>query len=377
MYVSVLSLTDFRSHKNVEIELAPGPTVFVGANGQGKTNLVEAIDFLASMDSHRVSSDIPLVRRGAEQAIIRSVVCRGDRELQVEIEINANRANRVRLNGQILTRNRDLVGAVKTVTFSPEDLVLVKGDPSDRRRFVDQLVVMQSPRLSQTRSDVDRILKQRNTLLKSARGRANVDTGTIDIWDEHLARVGAELTLARMSLLDALAQYLTDTHKKVAIAAAEHRQNVAARYRSNVEGITETRDKNEIRELLLTALHNNRKQELERGVTLVGPHRDDVDFMIGEFPAKGYASHGEIWSLALALRLASHELLLQDGDDPILILDDVFAELDTKRRENLALLVRDTEQVLITAAVAQDVPDLLSGARFTLEDGLVNAYDQQ
>lgn len=372
MYVSALTLVDFRSHHHVEIELTPGSTVFVGANGQGKTNLVEAIDYLSRMDSHRVSSDVPLVRMGSDQAIIRSRVCRNDREISVEMEINTNRANRVRVNGNVLTRNRDAIGAVRTVMFSPDDLSLVKGDPGDRRRFLDQLVVMANPRHSQTRSDVDRILKQRNTLLKSARGRKNIDDSTIDIWDEHLARAGSELILARMSVLDNLADHLSRAHTKVTTDAAAHRQQVSARYRSSVEDIAETRDLVEIHDLLLTALGDNRQAERERGVTLVGPHRDDVLLTIGDMPAKGYASHGEIWSLALALRLASHELLRADGDDPILILDDVFAELDTKRREHLALLVQDTEQVLITAAVPHDVPDALSGVRFSVHDGVVS-----
>ncbi len=372
MYVSALTLVDFRSHKNVEIVLTPGSTVFVGANGQGKTNVVEAIDFLARMDSHRVSSDVPLVRFGTDQAIIRSVIRRDDRELHLEMEINPHRANRVRANGSVLTRNRDVIGMVKTVVFSPEDLILVKGDPSDRRRFVDQLVVMRTPRLSQTRADVDRILKQRNALLKSARGRSNIDTSTIDIWDEHLARAGSELILARMMVLDDLAEHLTRTHQKVTTDAAPHRQDVSATYRSTVEGIAESRDQQEIYELLLTALRAKRRDELDRGITLIGPHRDDVVLMIGEMPAKGYASHGEIWSLALSLRLASHELLRLDGDDPILILDDVFAELDVNRRDHLARLVHDTEQVLITAAVAHDVPEVLSGSRFTVQDGTVS-----
>ena len=371
MHVSALTLVDFRSHQQVEIELTPGSTVFIGANGQGKTNLVEAIDFLARMDPPRVSSDAPLVRVGAEQAIIRSVIRRDDRELQLEMEINPHRANRVRVNGTVLTKNRDVIGSVKTVVFSPEDLVLVKGDPSDRRRFIDQLVVMRTPRLSQTKADVDRILKQRNALLKSARGRSNIDTSTLDIWDEHLARASSELILARMTVLDDLAKHLSATHHKVATDAATHRQDVSASYKSSVAGITETRDRELIGELLLNALRDNRRAELERGLTLVGPHRDDVTLMIGDLPAKGYASHGEVWSLALALRLASHVLLRLDGDDPILILDDVFAELDVKRRNHLAQLIQDTEQVLITAAVAHDVPEALSGTRFSVHDGTV------
>lgn len=375
MHISALTLADFRSYPKLEIELTPGSTVFIGANGQGKTNIVEAVDFLARMESHRVSSDVPLIRMGQEQAIIRSTARREDRELRIEMEINANRANRVQVNGNLLPRNRDVFGLVKTVVFAPDDLILVKGDPGDRRRFIDQLLVMRTPRLSQTRADVDRILKQRNALLKSARGRHNADTSTLDIWDEHLARNGAELILARMTLLDDMAAFLEESHMKVAAAAAENRQNVTARYSSKVEAIPDTRDLQEIYELLLAALRESRSNDLDRGITLIGPHRDDVLLMIGQMPAKGYSSHGEMWSLALALRLASHELLKSDGDDPILILDDVFAELDVNRRENLAELVHGTEQVLITAAVPEDVPDLLTGSRFLVNDGQVRHDD--
>ena len=373
MHVSELTLVDFRSHRNVAIELTQGSTVFIGSNGQGKTNLVEAIDYLARMDSHRVSADAPLVRVGADCAIVRTVVKRDDRELQIEIEINPHKANRVRVNQNVLTRNRDLVGIVKTVVFSPEDLVLVKGDPSDRRRFLDQLVVMQIPRLTQARADVDRILKQRNALLKSARGRSGFDTNTLDIWDEHLARAGSQLISARLDLLDEFTPFLNESYANVAALAANHRRDVTAVYKSSVEGIGESRDADEIFQLLRNALKTHRSAELDRGVTLVGPHRDDMVLSIGDMPAKGYASHGEMWSLALALRLASHALLRRDGDDPILILDDVFAELDSGRRSQLAELVADTEQVLITAAVAEDVPDVLSGTRFVVNDGLVSA----
>lgn len=372
MYVSRLSLTDFRSYREIDVALASGPVAFVGANGQGKTNLVEAIDYLARLDSHRVSSDAPLVRFGAERAYVRADVHRGDRLATIEIEINPGRSNRVRINGNALTRARDLLGTVRTVVFSPEDLALVKGDPSDRRKFLDHLVVMRTPRFAGIRSDVDRLLKQRNTLLKSARGRRDVDLSTLEVWSEHLARLGGELIAARLALLDDLHPHLRDSHARVAAQAVPQRQNVTAQYTSHTAGIAETRDPEQIAELLLTAMAERRREEVERGVSLVGPHRDDVHLAIGELPAKGYASHGETWSLALALRLASHELLRSDGDDPILILDDVFAELDEQRRDHLADLVSDTEQVLITAAVAADVPTTLSGLHLVVHDGNVS-----
>lgn len=371
MYVARLHLTDFRSYSEVDLELGPGPVSFVGANGQGKTNLVEAVDYVARLSSHRVSSDAPLVRFGAERAYVRAEIQRADRSAKIEIEINPGKSNRVRLNGSVLPRAREVVGIARTVIFSPEDLTLVKGDPSDRRRFLDDLLVLRTPRYAGTRSDVDRILRQRNSLLKSARGRTNVDLSTLDVWDDHLARAGAELTIARLELLDELAPFLREAHLKVALKADAQRQQVAATYRSSVPGITETRDRNKAEDLLLAELHEKRAAELERGVTLAGPHRDDVDLNIGNLPAKGYASHGETWSLALALKLASHELLRSDGDDPILILDDVFAELDEGRRDQVAGLVVDTEQVLITAAVEADIPEALTGIRVDVQDGTV------
>lgn len=371
MHVSRLTLHDFRSYDSVEIDLEPGATAFIGSNGQGKTNLVEAIDYLSRLDSHRVSGDAPLVRAGSERAVVRADVVRGDRTALLELEITPGKSNRARINRGALPRTRDLIGVLRTVMFSPEDLALVKGDPSDRRKFLDSLLVLRTPRLAGVRADYDRVLKQRNTLLKSARGRRNVEIATLDIWDENLARTGAELVSTRLLLLDALAPHLAEAYVRVAAASAPDRRVVTATYKPSLELDAGVRDQESIRQALLDEIARRRGDEMDRGISLVGPHRDEVLLMIGDLPAKGYASHGEAWSLALALRLASFELLREDDDDPVLILDDVFAELDQGRRQQLAELVGDAEQVLVTAAVADDVPEALKGHRFNVAGGEV------
>lgn len=374
MHVARLALHDFRSYPEVEIELTPGSTAFIGANGQGKTNLVEAVDYLSRLDSHRVSSDAPLVRAGADNAVVRAEVVRGERTALLELEITPGRANRARVNRAALPRTRDLVGILRSVIFSPEDLALVKGDPSDRRKLLDGLLVLRTPRLAGVRADYDRVLRQRNTLLKSARsarhGSRQVDLSTLDIWDDKLATLGGELVAARIALLDDIAPHLVEAYRTVAADAATDRRDVIATYRPSVE-IDDTSPAG-AREALLAGIEQRRRDELDRAVTLVGPHRDEVELVIGSLPAKGYASHGESWSLALALRLASFTLLrADDDDDPVLILDDVFAELDQGRRRQLADLVGDAEQVLVTAAVADDVPAGLVGARFDVHGGAV------
>lgn len=371
MHVSRLTLHDFRSYDSVEIDLEPGATAFIGSNGQGKTNLVEAIDYLSRLDSHRVSGDAPLVRSGAERAVVRADVVRGDRTALLELEITPGKSNRARINRGALPRTRDIIGVLRTVMFSPEDLALVKGDPSDRRKFLDSLLVLRTPRLAGVRADYDRVLKQRNTLLKSARGRRNVEIATLDIWDDNLARTGAELVSTRLLLLDALAPHLAEAYVRVAAASAPDRRVVTATYKPSLDLGEGVRDQETIRQALLDEIARRRNDEMDRGISLVGPHRDDVTLMIGDLPAKGYASHGEAWSLALALRLASFELLREDDDDPVLILDDVFAELDQGRRQQLAELVGDAEQVLVTAAVADDVPEALKGHRFNVAGGEV------
>ncbi|MEU8887357.1 DNA replication/repair protein RecF [Streptomyces sp. NPDC048442] len=370
MHVTHLSLADFRSYARVEVPLDPGVTAFVGANGQGKTNLVEAVGYLASLGSHRVSSDAPLVRMGAERAVIRAAVTQGERSQLVELELNPGRANRARINRSSQVRPRDVLGIVRTVLFAPEDLALVKGDPGERRKFLDELITARSPRMAGVRSDYDRVLKQRNTLLKSAamarrHGGRSMDMSTIDVWDQHLAKVGAELLAQRLDLIAALQPLADKAYEQLAPGGGP----VALEYRNSAPG--EALSREDLYGQLMEALAGARKQEIERGVTLVGPHRDELLLKLGQLPAKGYASHGESWSYALALRLASYDLLRSEGNEPVLVLDDVFAELDARRRERLAELVAPGEQVLVTAAVDDDVPGALAGARYAVADGEV------
>jgi DNA replication and repair protein RecF len=369
MHVTHLSLADFRSYAGVDVPLDPGVTAFVGPNGQGKTNLVEAIGYLATLGSHRVSSDAPLVRMGAERAIIRAQVRQGDRQQLVELELNPGRANRARINRSSQVRPRDVLGIVRTVLFAPEDLALVRGDPSERRRFLDEVLIMRTPRLAGVRSDYDRVLKQRSALLKSAgprRARTGADMSTLDVWDEHLAATGSMLLQARLDLVQELTPHVTAAYADLAPAS----EPVDLVYRSSLgEALPEEPGVGHLHAAMLAEMVRLRPQELDRGVCLVGPHRDDLELRLGDGPAKGYASHGESWSLALALRLGAFSLLRSDGVDPVLVLDDVFAELDTSRRDRLADLVADADQVLITAAGPGDVPAALSGSRYLVMDG--------
>ncbi|WP_432587467.1 DNA replication/repair protein RecF [Streptomyces sp. HD1123-B1] len=376
MHVTHLSLADFRSYTRAEVELGPGVTAFVGPNGQGKTNLVEAVGYLATLGSHRVSSDAPLVRMGAERAVVRAAVVQGDRQQLVELELNPGKANRARINRSSQVRPRDVLGILRTVLFAPEDLALVKGDPGERRRFLDELITARAPRMAGVRSDYDRVLKQRNTLLKTAamarrhgsRGGGDGALSTLDVWDQHLARAGAELLAQRLELISVLQPLAEKAYEQLAPGGGP----VLLEYRCSAgENLAAATGREELYQRLIAALTEARKQEIERGVTLVGPHRDDLVLKLGRLPAKGYASHGESWSYALALRLASYELLRTEAGEPVLILDDVFAELDERRRERLAELVAPGEQVLVTAAVEDDVPRLLTGTRYAVSDGEV------
>ncbi|MGI8614128.1 MAG: DNA replication/repair protein RecF [Nocardioidaceae bacterium] len=376
MYVRRLSLHDFRSYTAVDVALEAGASTFVGPNGQGKTNLIEAIDYLATLDSHRVASDAPLVRRGADRAVVRAAVVRDGRTAILEVEINPGSSNRARVNSAPLPRARELLGLLRGVVFSPEDLTLVKGDPSDRRRFLDTLLVTRTPRLSAVRSGYDRVLRQRNSLLKTAgaarrTGEGSAALRTLDVWDEQLATTGAELLAARLDLVEALRPLVATAYAKVAASAAPGRTEAALAYRPSCPLPEERADRQLLGAQLLAELAVRRSEELDRGVSLVGPHRDELELTLGGLPARGYASHGESWSLALALRLASYDLLRAEGDDPILLLDDVFAELDRGRSDSLAELVAGAEQVLVTAAVGEDVPAALAGARFDVLEGSV------
>jgi DNA replication and repair protein RecF len=377
MYLSDLSLVDFRSYSEVELALRSGVTAFIGANGQGKTNLVEAIGYLAGLASHRVAQDAPLVRLGAERAVIRGTVVRDNRSTTlVEIEITPGKTNRARINRAPVPRPREVLGLVRSVLFAPEDLALVKGDPAERRRFLDDLLVARAPRLAGTRADYDRVLRQRNALLKSASaavrasrgGIESLDLRTLDVWDTHLARSGADLLAARLELVEILRPLVAKSYDAVAdgIATGEARLD----YRSSLGPDVElSPDRDLLTAAIIEATARFRRDEIDRGLSLFGPHRDDLVLGLGPMPAKGFASQGEAWSFALALRLASFDLLRANGDDPILLLDDVFAELDVGRRDRLARLVGEAEQVLVTAAVAADVPETLAGARVEVVDG--------
>lgn len=370
MHLRRLAVVDFRSWEQAELDLEPGVTVLVGPNGVGKTNLVEAVGYLATLGSHRVATDAPLIRRGADRAVVRGLVVHHGRELGVELEITAGRANRARVNRAPVARPRDVLGILRTVMFAPEDLALVRGDPGERRRFLDELLVARFPRYAAVRSDYDRVLKQRSALLKTARGGG--DLRTLDVWDGHLARHGAALLAGRLELVAAIAPLVVEAFAEVARTSEE----IALHYRASVpDDLPGGAD--ELAALLLGELARARRQEVERGVCLVGPHRDDLELRLGAGVAKGYASHGESWALALALRLGSYRLLRADDVEPVLVLDDVFAELDTRRRRALADVARRAEQVLVTAAVAADVPDELAGVRFTVGGGTLARDPEQ
>lgn len=396
MYVEQLSLTGFRSYGQLETVIQPGITVFVGPNGVGKTNIVEAVGYLATLSSHRVSTDKPLVAFGEDRAIVRGKLVRGTQRTSVEVEIKAEGTNRARINRANPVRARDAAGILKTVLFAPEDLGLVKGDPSGRRRYLDDVLVSLLPHQSVLRTEYERVLKQRNALLKSARaaGRfSSAHEATLDVWDQHLAEAGSRLLTARLQLVDRLRphvrrayQDLTDGSKEAEIAYVSTVSSSAELTRVDDDrdehaGVPDTGGQEqlgalplpELTEVFRASLLRHRRKELERGICLVGPHRDELALLLGAVPAKGYASHGETWSMALALRLASYYLLLEEdpspGGSPVLILDDVFAELDAQRRTRLAGIVASAEQVLVTAAVGEDIPEALAGRQLRVVPG--------
>lgn len=380
MRVTHLQLTDFRSYASVDVQFGPGVTTLVGRNGQGKTNVVEAVRYLSTLTSHRVATDAPLIRFGSPRAVIGARVDKADRSLSLEVTLVPGKANTARLN-RGTARPRDLVGIVRTVVFAPEDLALVKGDPGGRRTFMDELCVALQPALAGDMTDYDRVLRQRSSMLKTARN-ARGDLTMLDIWDEKLADLGGRIVAARRRAVAALSPYVSTAYADVAPDGGDCLVSYATSLDrgegrdANVEPLAADASAADIGARLLERLGQLREKEIERGVTLAGPHRDDLEIRLGEMPAKGYASHGESWSCALALRLGSYDLLTaDDGPDsdadgePILILDDVFAELDSGRRAALAARLVDASQVLITAAVAQDVPAALAGDVVRVVDG--------
>ncbi|GAB05777.1 DNA replication/repair protein RecF [Gordonia amarae] len=375
MYVRHLSVRDFRSWRSLELDLQPETTIFVGRNGFGKTNILEALYYLTNLRSHRVSTDAPLVQHGAASAVIAATVEHNGRELTAELTVNAAGANKARINGSPARRPRELIGILRSVMFAPEDLLLVRGDPADRRRFVDELVAGQGPRWVAARADYDKVLRQRTALLKTAGaamrrggGEAASVISTLDVWDGQLADLGAQITAARIDVLAALRPHVVTAYASI----APHSRPADLRYRPAagphlLPGPGESAAPEEIRAHLLAGLAELRNKEIERGVCLVGPHRDDVDVVLGDQVAKGFASHGESWSLALSLRLGSVELLRADGIEPVIMLDDVFAELDAARRRQLVEFTASAQQLLITAAVAEDIPDGLGGRTLDID----------
>ena len=391
MFIKHLELNNFRNYLKADVALSTGVNLLVGPNGQGKTNIVEAIRYLSTLSSHRVAGYIPMIKQDAGQAVVRALASHEDRDVLLELELNRDNPNKARINKSPAQKVRDVLGYVNSVTFAPEDLDIIKRDPSNRRAFIDELVVQVWPRFAGVYADYERVLKQRNTLLKSARqtGAKGSALSTLDAWDQSLISYGSEIIAARVDLIERLRPHLFAAYQSIAIANNEPKILIkssllsanVAHYLDELEDgndtveaeFLKTGERAEIEELFRLKLQSVRPKELERGITLVGPHRDDLVLLLGTLPAKGYASHGESWSYALALRLASIELLRNEtrSGDPILILDDVFAELDAGRRERLAAMVKNNEQVLITAAVAEDIPKELVATVFNVKAGEV------
>ncbi|HTQ17601.1 DNA replication/repair protein RecF [Mycobacterium sp.] len=368
MYVRHLGLRDFRSWAHADLELYPGRTVFVGPNGFGKTNLIEALWYSATLGSHRVGTDVPLIRDGTTRAVISTIVVNEGRECAVDLEIAAGRANKARLNRSPVRSTREVIGVLRAVLFAPEDLVLVRGDPAERRQYMDDLAMQRRPAIAAVRADYDKVLRQRTALLKSlsgARHRGDHSAlDTLDVWDSRLAEHGAELMAARIALVDQLAPQVEKAYQLLAPGS----RSASIAYRASLDiGAEPAADREFLEAALLAGLSARRSAELERGMCLVGPHRDDLELRLGNQPAKGFASHGESWSFAVALRLAAYELLRSDGGEPVLLLDDVFAELDTARRLALGAVAEVAEQVLVTAAVLEDIPSGWDARRVTID----------
>ena len=359
MRINKLELTNFRSYPSLNLELDPGVTTFIGDNGSGKTNIAEALIYLAFLTSHRVSNNVPLITLGAQQGIIRAEIERDNRVLQIDLEINATKTNRAQLNGNPTRSQREILGACQVVYFSPEDLDLVRGEPGTRRDFLDRLLITRAPRLAGVITDYERVVKQRNALLKT-----RASTSALVPWNEQLIKFGAELTAERISLVEALNPWVAHNY-----ANLNEVKPASISYKCSTNGVSNNSDENT--KALTKRLEEVAYQEIERGVSLIGPHRDDLHLQLGDFPAKGYASHGEAWSMAISLRIGSFNLLKSEGSEPILILDDVFAELDTSRRVQLMSATQIAEQTIITAAVEDDLPAELLTKKYYVTPGVV------
>ena len=360
MLITNLNLNNYRSYTTLDLSLDPGVSIFVGKNGEGKTNIAEAVLYLTFLSSHRASGNTPLIKLGNQSAYIRAKVKYPEREILVELEINADKANRAKVNQNQVRSQKEIFGIVQTIYFSPEDLDIVRGDPSERRRFIDQLLTLRSPRIAGVISDYERAVKQRNSLLKT---RASMDA--LNPWDKQVAELGGELITLRMLALDELKPIFNQVYKDISDT-----KPAEIVYKSSIENPSLNQSENS--EKIMERLVNNRGAELDRGLTLTGPHRDDLLLILGDHLVKGYASHGESWSIALSLKLATYNLLKTDGLSPILILDDVFSELDEERRERLAEIAKGADQTIITVAVENDLPKSITGTKYLVRAGMVS-----
>ena len=360
MLITNLNLNNYRSYTTLDLSLDPGVSIFVGKNGEGKTNIAEAVLYLTFLSSHRASGNTPLIKLGNQSAYIRAKVKYPEREILVELEINSDKANRAKVNQNQVRSQKEIFGIVQTIYFSPEDLDIVRGDPSERRRFIDQLLTLRSPRIAGVISDYERAVKQRNSLLKT---RASADA--LNPWDKQVAELGGELITLRMLALDELKPIFNQVYKDISDT-----KPAEIVYKSSIENPSLNQEENS--EKIMERLVNNRGAELERGLTLTGPHRDDLLLILGDHLVKGYASHGESWSIALSLKLATYNLLKSDGLSPILILDDVFSELDEERRERLAEIAKGADQTIITVAVENDLPKSITGTKYLVRAGMVS-----
>ena len=360
MLITNLNLNNYRSYTTLDLSLDPGVSIFVGKNGEGKTNIAEAVLYLTFLSSHRASGNTPLIKLGNQSAYIRAKVKYPEREILVELEINGDKANRAKVNQNQVRSQKEIFGIVQTIYFSPEDLDIVRGDPSERRRFIDQLLTLRSPRIAGVISDYERAVKQRNSLLKT---RASADA--LNPWDKQVAELGGELITLRMLALDELKPIFNQVYKDISDT-----KPAEIVYKSSIENPSLNQEENS--EKIMERLVNNRGAELDRGLTLTGPHRDDLLLILGDHAVKGYASHGESWSIALSLKLATYNLLKSDGLSPILILDDVFSELDEERRERLAEIAKGADQTIITVAVENDLPKSITGTKYLVRSGAVS-----
>ncbi len=360
MLITNLNLTNYRSYSTLDLTLNPGVSIFVGKNGEGKTNIAEAVLYLTFLSSHRATGNTPLIKLGNQSAYVRAKVKYPEREILVELEINIDKTNRAKVNQNQVRSQKEIFGIVQAIYFSPEDLDIVRGDPGERRRFIDQLLTLRSPRIAGVISDYERAVKQRNSLLKT---RASSDA--LNPWDKQVAELGGEIITLRMLALNELKPIFNQVYKDISDT-----KPAEIIYKSSIENPSLSQGENS--EKITERLVNNRGAELDRGLTLTGPHRDDLLLILGDHAVKGYASHGESWSIALSLKLATYNLLKSDGLSPILILDDVFSELDEERRERLAEIAKSAEQTIITVAVENDLPKSITGSKYLVRSGAVS-----